>query len=448
MTGGSSRVGTAEEKLKASQLKMGELECEVFGQLLEIRQNSGKVVSGLMAAISRIRAEFFACLAGHWAPVATRLCSFSSSSCKLDGGAAYDAVKAEKAQKAIETDSSSVNRFGVGVGMREGTARGDAAALEATAAGDTSPAVEPEQAPPPTRELNPPVAAAKADATAAAAFACASDFSPPPRRPPSTGEEDAHVEPAAFTPAPASPCAADVPSFAQAAATADTAAAGGQAPPAATTATTAEASAPAAASPMSVLVDSPGPAAEAASFLAEQVAAAGAVATTLLGDAVATEHTNVTEVDVDIPMAGTIAGSTDVVDPVSLISTSAGAVTEGTVVAELTGPDDGTAAGVAGGEGDDPLEASPASSAVATAAAAAAAELDLLGLAATPPRTPLRAAGAPPPVVGEEDKIAEKEQVEGEEKATASPVMENLLGLTPAEAASGSALGSLLDLEA
>merc|ERR1719282_4666 len=69
----NSRVTCAEERMHASQAQVANISEEVLDQLLEVQENARRIVARPWSALARIRAEFFAGLAGHWAPVATAL---------------------------------------------------------------------------------------------------------------------------------------------------------------------------------------------------------------------------------------------------------------------------------------------------------------------------------------------------------------------------------------
>lgn len=80
VTGAPTRLGAADEQLRTAQAKVAALDEEVLGRLLDIRNEATGMVSRLWVALARIRAEFFASLAGHWAPIATALCCDKSGS--------------------------------------------------------------------------------------------------------------------------------------------------------------------------------------------------------------------------------------------------------------------------------------------------------------------------------------------------------------------------------
>lgn len=62
----------AVDRLRWLQAQVAELDEEVLGRLLEVRE-AGCEVARLSAALAHIRAEFFATCAAHWGPMATAL---------------------------------------------------------------------------------------------------------------------------------------------------------------------------------------------------------------------------------------------------------------------------------------------------------------------------------------------------------------------------------------
>jgi len=101
---GTARIGAADEQLKEAQEKVAALDEEVFNRLLEIKNDAHYIVARLWVALARIRTEFFASLAGNWAPVATALRyeghgAGSSAAAKPNGEPPGDAAAADAAPR-------------------------------------------------------------------------------------------------------------------------------------------------------------------------------------------------------------------------------------------------------------------------------------------------------------------------------------------------------------
>jgi len=69
--GAASTLESAQERMQEAQAKAAALDTDLLSSLLQIRKDSRSIAARPWAVLARIQVDFFATLAGTWAPIAT-----------------------------------------------------------------------------------------------------------------------------------------------------------------------------------------------------------------------------------------------------------------------------------------------------------------------------------------------------------------------------------------